>query len=263
MPHSDRTDGLRIGDAAQACGLTVRALHHYDSIGLAAPSGRNGAGHRVYAAADVERLCVISRLRPLGLPLAEIRSVLDGPGAGPVLAARLAELGAEIERKELLRRRLAELLAAPQGSAVRGRELLDRVRDLGPIARQSVQHPIALLVYVDLERAHQHLVEVFQLGPGHLARDEQDRVVHAELDVGRGVIWLHQESERFSLRSPASLGGATSSTAVVVEDVDVHFEQARGHGAVIEYEPVDQPYGYREWSARDPEGGLWSFMAAL
>jgi uncharacterized glyoxalase superfamily protein PhnB len=65
------------------------------------------------------------------------------------------------------------------------------------------------------------------------------------------------------LRSPASLGGATSSTAVVVDDVDAHFAHARDHGAAIEYEPVDQPYGYREYSARDPEGGLWSFLAAL
>jgi uncharacterized glyoxalase superfamily protein PhnB len=28
------------------------------------------------------------------------------------------------------------------------------------------------------------------------------------------------------------------------------------------YGPVDQPYGYREYAARDPEGHLWSFMEA-
>ena len=31
----------------------------------------------------------------------------------------------------------------------------------------------------------------------------------------------------------------------------------------IMYEPVDQPYGYREYSAVDPEGHLWSFMKPL
>ena len=133
----------------------------------------------------------------------------------------------------------------------------------GAVEQQTVQHPIAVLVYADLERAYRHLVDVFQLGPGLLARDASDRVLHAELDVGRGVVWLHGESERFSLRSPAALGGTTSSIAVMVADVDAHFEHARAHGALVAYEPVDQPYGYREYSARDPEGGLWSFMAAL
>jgi DNA-binding transcriptional MerR regulator/uncharacterized glyoxalase superfamily protein PhnB len=262
MPPSDRPNGLKVGDAADASGLTVRALHHYDSIGLAAPSGRDGAGHRVYAARDVERLCVISSLRPLGLPLSEIRSVLDGPGARPVLAARLAQLLTEIEHKDRLRRQLAELLAGPADDAC-GQDLLERMKAGGTVEQQTVQHPIAVLVYADLERAYRYLVDVFQLGPGLLARDDSERVVHAELDVGRGVVWLHAESERFALRSPATLGGATSSIAVMVADVDAHFEHARAHGALVEYEPVDQPYAYREYSARDPEGGLWSFMAPL
>jgi uncharacterized glyoxalase superfamily protein PhnB len=49
----------------------------------------------------------------------------------------------------------------------------------------------------------------------------------------------------------------------MVEDVDGHFRHAAERGAGIVYEPVDQPYGYRKYSARDPEGGLWSFMKPL
>jgi MerR family transcriptional regulator, thiopeptide resistance regulator len=49
----------------------------------------------------------------------------------------------------------------------------------------------------------------------------------------------------------------------MVGDVDEHFRRASEQGAQIEYEPVDQPYGYREYSARDSEGGLWSFMKIL
>jgi len=49
----------------------------------------------------------------------------------------------------------------------------------------------------------------------------------------------------------------------MVDDVDAHHERAKTKGAEIVYAPVDQPYGYREYSARDPEGGLWSFMKAL
>ena len=49
----------------------------------------------------------------------------------------------------------------------------------------------------------------------------------------------------------------------MVNDVDAHHDRAKERGAEIVYAPVDQPYGYREYSARDPEGGLWSFMKPL
>jgi MerR family transcriptional regulator, thiopeptide resistance regulator len=49
----------------------------------------------------------------------------------------------------------------------------------------------------------------------------------------------------------------------MVDDVDAHFRETSARGAVIRYEPVDQPYGYREYSALDSEGRLWSFMKPL
>ena len=49
----------------------------------------------------------------------------------------------------------------------------------------------------------------------------------------------------------------------MVDDVDAHFRDAVAHGAHIEYEPTDQPYGYREYGARDLEGGLGSFMKPI
>ena len=76
-------------------------------------------------------------------------------------------------------------------------------------------------------------------------------------------MWLHRESEAFALSSPRTVGAATATMAVIVDDVDAHFRHASESGAHIEYGPVDQPYGYREYSARDSEGGLWSFMKPL
>jgi len=76
-------------------------------------------------------------------------------------------------------------------------------------------------------------------------------------------VWLHPESPEFRLASPRAAGVCTALHAVMVDDVDAHFRRAKAEGAVIEYEPVDQPYGYREYSARDLEGGLWSFMKPL
>ncbi|MGC2938890.1 MULTISPECIES: VOC family protein [unclassified Brevibacterium] len=51
--------------------------------------------------------------------------------------------------------------------------------------------------------------------------------------------------------------------SIIVDDVDAHYRHAVRHGAEIVYEPIDQPYGYREYGARDPEQRLWSFLTAL
>ncbi|MGI9603992.1 MAG: VOC family protein, partial [Acidimicrobiales bacterium] len=127
----------------------------------------------------------------------------------------------------------------------------------------TVQRRISILVYADLEAAHDYLVRVFGFEAGELTRDDSGTVIHAELHVGDGVVWLHQESPEFGLSSPATLGGATATMAVMVDDVDAHFRHASGEGAEISYEPVDQEYGYREYSALDCEGALWSFMKPL
>src|SRR6185295_2136088 len=71
----------RIGEVAAATGLTVRALHHYDEIGLLAPSGRSEAGYRLYADEDVRRLYRIVAFRRLGFALGEIGALLDSEGA--------------------------------------------------------------------------------------------------------------------------------------------------------------------------------------
>src|SRR6266540_2156075 len=55
-------------------------------------------------------------------------------------------------------------------------------------------------------------------------------------------------------------GLGPASVAVMVDDVDAHYRHATSEGATIVYEPVDQPYGYRVYSAHDLEGHLWSFM---
>ncbi len=77
------------------------------------------------------------------------------------------------------------------------------------------------------------------------------------------MVWLHPESEAFGLSSPRKVGAVTGTMAVMVDDVDAHYRHAQSEGAQIDYEPVDQPYGYREYSARDSEGQMWSFMKPL
>lgn len=60
-----------IGEVAKATGLTVRALRHYDAIGLVRPSDRTGAGYRLYDD-DLARLARVVALRQLGLGLEQV-----------------------------------------------------------------------------------------------------------------------------------------------------------------------------------------------
>ena len=57
-------------------GVTVRALHHYDRLGLLKPSGRSTAGYRLYQDCDLVRLEQIVVLKFLGLPLKQIGRLL-------------------------------------------------------------------------------------------------------------------------------------------------------------------------------------------
>ena len=74
-----RSRTYRVKDVAQLAGVSVRTLHHYDSIGLLVPDARTAAGYRLYTDADLFRLQQILISRELGLSLEEIRRALDDP----------------------------------------------------------------------------------------------------------------------------------------------------------------------------------------
>lgn len=100
-----------VGQLAKLTGLTVRALHHYDTIGLLAPSQRSEAGYRLYAQSDIVKLFRIQALQGLGLSLSEIESVLERASAAlPELVARqVSLLDSQIEQATTLRQRLSDL----------------------------------------------------------------------------------------------------------------------------------------------------------
>lgn len=73
-----------VGQVAEIAGVSVRALHHYDEIGLVRPARRSRAGYRLYDEADLERLFTALAYREVGLPLESVAGLLDGstpPGA--------------------------------------------------------------------------------------------------------------------------------------------------------------------------------------
>ena len=62
---------------AKRAGVTIRALHHYDRLGLLKPSGRTTAGYRLYTDRDLVRLEQIVALKFIGFPLSQIRELLN------------------------------------------------------------------------------------------------------------------------------------------------------------------------------------------
>jgi uncharacterized glyoxalase superfamily protein PhnB len=66
-----------------------------------------------------------------------------------------------------------------------------------------------------------------------------------------------------SSAQPLRSSRASHRLVVDVEDVDAHVVQARSAGAVIKTEPTDQPYGRREYEARDLENHRWWFGTPL
>ena len=103
---------LQIGEVARASGLSVRALHHYDEIGLLVPSARSEAGYRLYSDADVRRLYRILALREMGFPLEEIAATLvrEGEDPRPAVRRHLERLDEQVRLAAQLRTRLTRIL---------------------------------------------------------------------------------------------------------------------------------------------------------
>ena len=88
-----------VAQVARQAGITARALHHYDRIGLLRPGQKTEAGYRLYGRAERERLQEILFLRELDFPLGEIAAILDHPA---------------YDRKEAMRRQRELLLLKRQ-----------------------------------------------------------------------------------------------------------------------------------------------------
>jgi DNA-binding transcriptional MerR regulator len=103
---------LSVTRLARSCNLARSTVLYYESIGLIKRPRRTDANYRVYSEKDAERLRQICAYRDAGLPLKDIRRLLDGPrnGAVDVLRRRLGELSAEIERMREHQRAIARLL---------------------------------------------------------------------------------------------------------------------------------------------------------
>ena len=122
---------------------------------------------------------------------------------------------------------------------------------------------VPVLVYEDIEAAHDFLIRTFGCTSGGLERDDSGNVVHGEVRFGRAPVWLHAVAPDHQMASPRTCSQSHGGLEIAVEDVDVHHAQSEAAGADIEYPPADKPYGLREYGARDPENHRWWFSTPL
>ena len=116
------------------------------------------------------------------------------------------------------------------------------------------------VLYKDPVAALDWLQKAFGFERTMVITDATGKLVHSEMRFGDGYIMVGGEFADF-VASPASVGGKnTQSIHVHLKDgLDAHCARARTAGAVIVREPEDQFYGDRVYSAKDPEGHVWSF----
>ncbi len=121
----DERDGLlSIGRFAYASGLTVKALRHYDEMGLLRPAHVDpSSGYRYYDPTQLRDAEVIRRLRRFELPLDEIRPLLHADGAE--LRASLTEHRSRVAASTEDKRRLLAAL----DRFISAEEELDRLAD--------------------------------------------------------------------------------------------------------------------------------------
>ncbi len=105
-----------VGQVANLAGVTVRTLHHYDEIGLLAPTDRTSSGYRSYGVTDLERLRRILFYRELGFPLDEIATILADPrtDAAEHLRRQHRLLSERIERLQAMAAAIEKELEAQQ-----------------------------------------------------------------------------------------------------------------------------------------------------
>ena len=122
---------MQIGEVAERTRLSLRTIRYYEEVGLVTPSSRTAGGFRLYSEADVERLRLVRRMKPLDLSLEEMKDILgalDGLAATEPQSVEHEELVDRLEMyREVAKARVAAL-----------REQLETAEDLADDLRREI-----------------------------------------------------------------------------------------------------------------------------
>ncbi|MDG4765469.1 MerR family transcriptional regulator [Solwaraspora sp. WMMD406] len=123
---------MQIGEVAERTGLSLRTIRYYEEVGIVVPAARSQGGFRLYTDADVARLRVVKRMKPLDFSLEQTRELLD-------VLDRLAAEPPGIDAEERLRL-VATLRDFHDGVRARATALEAQLRTAREFAAELTEH---------------------------------------------------------------------------------------------------------------------------
>ena len=168
---------LTVSQLATRCGLSRSSLLYYESIGLLKPAARSRANYRRYGERDIQRLEQIRAYRDAGLPLRDIRELLDAKdNSGAILNRRFLEIDREIG---VLRRQQQAILRLLQPSSSnepynRRPEIMTKEKWTAIMRATGFSDDEMNRWHYEFERSapedHQQFLEFLQIGRAEIAR---------------------------------------------------------------------------------------------
>ena len=115
--------------------------------------------------------------------------------------------------------------------------------------------------YKDAPEAIKWLCKAFGFKEHLVVPNEDDTIAHAQLTFGNGMIMVGSvRDDELHHKPPSDLGGYNSQIPyIIVKDIDKHYNRALKAGAEIVTPLIEQDYGGKLYSCKDPEGYLWNF----
>ncbi len=108
--------------------------------------------------------------------------------------------------------------------------------------------------YRDAPAAMEFLKHAFGFEEQVVYRNDDGSIGHAQMTYGPSILMLGSDRDDLYGRRAGQ-----GWLYVAVDDPDAHCQRARAAGAEVMTELHDTDYGSRDYSARDPEGNIWSF----
>ncbi|HEY2795088.1 MAG TPA: MerR family transcriptional regulator [Micromonosporaceae bacterium] len=218
----------KIGEVATATGLTVRALHHYDRIGLVVPSIRTPGGHRLYTSDDLVLLYEVTAMRQLGLSLEQIGAVMaKHTDVQQVIDEQLRQVDRQIRMAERLRARLEAIRDAVDGSGFT--EIIRLTHDMsGYLSKEQISTLHRRMSDLGVVADHAVSVEMPQLY-GEAMEEMRAGTPPSHATVRRIVDRLDELAEL--IRGPDTEIGAAARTAWLEKggwsDLIAYMDEAR------------------------------------
>ena len=166
---------VTISALAKGSGLSRSALLYYDRLGLLKPARRSRSGYRLYSSSDSERLEQICLFRQIGIPLKEMRKLLDSSGENAtveILQRRLRVLNREIVNFRKQQRYILELLKQKQ--LLQGAEMISKERWVEIMRAAGLDEQDMHNWHIQFEKmepeAHQEFLESLGIKPAEIQK---------------------------------------------------------------------------------------------